>query len=106
MKSALIARSGADASAARSLGVSCSGGTLHTGQTVRCSALATAGRGYKVQLKLPCWTATFNGTLIEGPGLVAPPRHPKGTKPPVATTPAGPTPKPTDLPDSFSGCVK
>ncbi|HUZ29310.1 MAG TPA: hypothetical protein VMU90_08725 [Solirubrobacteraceae bacterium] len=100
MKSVLISR-GSD----HSVAVSCQGGAVHAGQVVICSALATAGRGYKVTVKLPCWTATFNGTIIEGPGLV-PPKRPKHGAAPIATAPTGPTPRPTNLPDSFSGCVK
>jgi hypothetical protein len=57
-----------------------------------------------VVVKLPCWKATFNGTIIEGPGLV-PPKPPKPGKAPTAPSSTGPTPKPTNLPDSFSGCV-
>jgi hypothetical protein len=100
MKSVLISQ-GSD----RSVAVSCQGDTVHAAQVVICSALATAGRGYRVTVKLPCWTATFNGTLIEGPGL-GPSKRPKQGKPPIAPTPTGPTPRPTNLPDSFSGCVK
>jgi hypothetical protein len=107
MKDALAAKSGGDRAAVeRSLSVSCNGGTVHSGQTVRCSVLATAGRGYNVAVKLACWTATFNGTIIEGPGLIPPPKRPKQSKPLIATTPTKPTPTPTNLPDSFSGCVK
>src|SRR5260370_39260837 len=101
MKSVLISKFGAD----HSVGVQCNGGTVNAGQVVICSALATAGRGYRVQVKLPCWTATFNGTIIEGPGLV-PPKPPKKGAAAIATAPTGPTPRPSNLPDSFSGCVK
>ena len=93
MKHVLIAKFKADPS----VGVACGGGTVRAGQVAKCSALAGAGRGYRVEVKLPCWVASFDGTLIEGPGLT-PPK--KGARP-IAPAPA----RPTNLPDTFSGCV-
>lgn len=76
--------------------VSCGSGVIHAGQVLRCTALSSAGQGYRVQAKLPCWTATFNGEVIEGPGLVPPgsPLRPKNI-------PTGPD----NLPNSFAGCL-
>jgi hypothetical protein len=76
--------------------VRCSPPTIRAGQTASCDALSSAGQGYRVVVRPPCWTATFNGKIIEGPGLLPPGQRPKG---PVATGP-------DNLPNSFSGCLK
>lgn len=76
--------------------VDCGTGTVQDGQVVNCDAVSSAGQGYRVTLKLPCWTATFNGKIIEGPGFLPPSERPKG---PIAIGP-------DNLPQTFSGCVK
>ena len=77
--------------------VACGSGLVHAGQILNCTALSSAGQGYRVQAKLPCWTATFNGENIEGPGLLGPPGSP-GVP---SNTPTGPD----NLPNHFSGCL-
>ncbi len=76
--------------------VQCGSGTVHAGQVLNCDAVSSAGQGYLVRARLPCWTATFNGKIIEGPGLLPPSQRPAG---PIATGP-------DNLPNTFSGCVK
>ena len=76
--------------------VQCSPATIRAGQPASCDALSSAGQGYRVVVTPPCWTATFNGKIIEGPGLLPPGERPKG---PIASGP-------DNLPNSFSGCVK
>ena len=76
--------------------IQCTSGTVHVRQVLECDVISSAGQGYDVKTDLPCWAATFNGKIIEGPGLLPPSRRPKG---PIATGPS-------NLPNNFSGCVK
>jgi hypothetical protein len=79
-----------------SVTVDCGRASVHAGQVLKCTAVAGAGRGYRVAVKFPCWLATFNGDVIEGPGF-----QPPGTgRPPKHAS------VPDNLPDSFSGCVR
>ena len=76
--------------------VQCNPGTVRPRQVLECDAVSSAGQGYRVQTDLPCWTATFNGKIIEGPGFLPPGQRRKG---PIATGPS-------NLPKQFSGCVE
>jgi hypothetical protein len=82
--------------APRPVTVQCNSGTIRVRQVLDCDAISSAGQGYQVKTDLPCWTATFDGKIIEGPGLLPPSQRPKG---PIATGPS-------NLPNKFSGCVK
>ena len=76
--------------------IQCTVGTVHVHQELECDVISSAGQGYDVKADLPCWKASFNGKIIEGPGFLPPGQRPKG---PIATGPS-------NLPNSFSGCVK
>jgi hypothetical protein len=76
--------------------VQCNSETVLSRQVLECDVTSSAGQGYRVQTDLPCWTATFNGKIIEGPGFLPPGQRPKG---PIASGP-------DNLPSKFSGCVK
>ena len=76
--------------------VKCSSGIVRFRQVLECDAISSAGQGYRVQTHLPCWAATFNGKIIEGPGFLPAGQRPKG---PIASGP-------DNLPNKFSGCVK
>ena len=79
----------------RGVSLQCEGGArVRSGETVKCSAVSSAGRGYRVAATPPCWRASFDGTIVEGPGLLPPGRRPKHF-------PTGPS----NLPDAFSGCA-
>jgi hypothetical protein len=77
------------------ISIQCNSGTIRPGQSLECNVISSAGQGYQVRANLPCWTASFNGTIIEGPGFLPPSQRPKG---PVASGP-------DNLPNKFSGCV-
>jgi hypothetical protein len=80
----------------RTVSVQCSASSIRADQVVNCTAVASAGRGYRVRATLPCWSATFSGEVIEGPGFAPPGRGRRGRSP-VA---------PDNLPDRFSGCMQ
>jgi|GEM_PF-4338984 len=82
--------------AAQPVTVQCDPGTVRPRQVLECDVISSAGQGYNVQTDLPCWTATFNGKIIEGLGFLPPGQRPKG---PIATGPS-------NLPNRFVGCVK
>ncbi len=76
--------------------VQCSpAGTIKAGEVVSCDAISSAGQGYSVHYTSPCWTARFDGKIIEGPGFLPPEQRPRR---PIASGP-------DNLPNSFSGCV-
>lgn len=77
--------------------VRCGSGVVRAGKILDCTALSSAGQGYRVKATLPCWTATFNGEIIEGPGLAGPPGSPGVPR----NIPTGPD----NLPNKFSGCL-
>lgn len=91
MKAVLITRY----KAPQPVTVHCNVGTVRFRQVLECDVVSSAGRGYEVLPDLPCWTATFNGKIIEGPGLLAPGQRPRG---PIATGPS-------NLPNKLLGCV-
>jgi hypothetical protein len=92
MKAILITRY----TAPQPVTVQCNSGTVRFRQVLECDVISSAGRGYRVLTDLPCWTATFNGKIIEGPGFLPPGQRPKR---PIATGPS-------NLPNKFFGCVK
>jgi hypothetical protein len=75
--------------------VQCDSRIIRFRQVLECDVISSAGQGYRVLTHLPCWTATFNGKIIEGPGFLPANQRPKG---PIATGPS-------NLPKKFSGCV-
>jgi hypothetical protein len=77
--------------------VECGNGLVHPGQVVDCTAVSSAGQGYRIKATLPCWTATFNGEIIEGSGL-----RPPGSPSAHTNSPTGPS----NLPNKFAGCLR
>jgi hypothetical protein len=82
----------------RRVAVQCGSGSpvIRDGQKLQCTAVSSAGMGYGVAMKLPCWSASFDGEIIEGPGFV-PPGHVRAP----SNVPTGPD----NLPNRFSGCL-